>query len=207
MNPPTPRLRFLLFLYGSPNLLGCVFALPIPLLYLVGYFGADALVLTPFAYLIGWLLSIDDKKTGNKILKEAQEHPLSQTIDKLLEQSGSRLPTEVVEKLQAMDRIVDDLALRAQSGSISMEHSIELINTVTRNLPQTLGNYLKLPPLFAEIHRMEDGKTCKQLLMEQLDLLTAELEQLSASINAGDAQSLIANGKFLREKSKPISFV
>jgi len=78
---------------------------------------------------------------------------------------------------------------------------------VTRDLPQTVRNYLQLPPAFAAVHTVEGGKTCKQLLLDQLDILANQLTKLSELINKDDAEALIKNGKFLQEKFQPVSFI
>jgi hypothetical protein len=47
--------------------------------------------------------------------------------------------------------------------------------TALEYLPETLENYLKLPPAYRNLHVVKDGKTPKQLLLDQLDLLDQKL--------------------------------
>ena len=47
---------------------------------------------------------------------------------------------------------------------------------------------------------MQDGKTPRQLLTEQLALLAGQMQQVVAHVAASDAQALLANGRFLKQK-------
>jgi hypothetical protein len=49
--------------------------------------------------------------------------------------------------------------------------------TALEFLPEALQHFLKLPPAFANVHPLKDGKTAKTLLLEQLDLLATTMEQ------------------------------
>jgi hypothetical protein len=84
---------------------------------------------------------------------------------------------------------------------------MDLPNVITRDLPETVRNYLNLPTVFSSIHVVKDGKTCKQLLIEQLDFLNLELRKIAENVYKDDAEALIVNGKFLEEKFHSIKFV
>ncbi len=87
-----------------------------------------------------------------------------------------------------------------------MEHVVTLVNAVTRDLPGTVKNYLRLPTAFASMHIVENGKTSKQLLLEQLDILDGQLGKIATNIYKDDAEALVTNGWFLKEKFHTVSF-
>ena len=72
--------------------------------------------------------------------------------------------------------------------------------TALEYLPSALDAYLHLPRAYATLHRVEGGKTPSQVLLDQLDLLEAKLDDISDDIAANDSDRLLANGRFLREK-------
>ncbi|HEV1997403.1 MAG TPA: hypothetical protein VGR61_04635, partial [Candidatus Dormibacteraeota bacterium] len=72
--------------------------------------------------------------------------------------------------------------------------------TALEYLPAALESYLNLPRQYATLHRVEDGKTPSQVLVDQLDLLEVKLSEISDDIAGNDADRLLANGRFLREK-------
>jgi hypothetical protein len=79
--------------------------------------------------------------------------------------------------------------------------------TVLRYLPETLANYVALPPAFRTTHVLKDGKTARQLLDEQLALLDDKLREVVANVAASDANALIANGQFLEMKFNQPDFL
>jgi hypothetical protein len=207
MSTPSFKLRALLFLYSTRNLAGCVLAIAGLGLFLGGLINDWWCAIVGAMYLAGWLGAPQDTELNLQILQEARESQMLETIDQLLSQTRSRLPKEAIQKLEVMGTTVGELVPKIQSGKVAMQHSIVLINAVTRDLPQTVRNYLQLPPAFAAVHTVDGGKTCKQLLLDQLDLLGGQLVKLSNLINKDDADALIANGKFLQEKFEPVSFI
>jgi len=207
MGSPSFKLRALLFLYSTRNLAGCVLALVGLGCFFAGFINDWWYAIVVALYVAGWLGAPQDRELNLEILQEERENQMRETIDQLLSQAGSRLPKEAIQKLGKMKETVADLVPKIQEGKVAMQHSIVLINAVTRDLPQTVRNYLQLPPAFAAVHTVEGGKTCKQLLLDQLDILANQLTKLSELINKDDAEALIKNGKFLQEKFQPVSFI
>jgi hypothetical protein len=72
--------------------------------------------------------------------------------------------------------------------------------TVTDYLPQMLSTYLELPPIFARVHKMRNGKTAQEVLIEQLTILDKQINKIVISANSEDAEALIAQGEFLKSK-------
>jgi hypothetical protein len=72
--------------------------------------------------------------------------------------------------------------------------------TVTDYLPKTLMSYSKLPLDFAENHKLNNGKTSEEILMEQLDILDEQIQNIVIEVNRKNAESLIIQGEFLKSK-------
>lgn len=67
-------------------------------------------------------------------------------------------------------------------------------------LPQALDEYLKLPQDMAQNQQLQGGVTAEDSLNEQLVRLDHALENLASSLFERDAQGLLINGRFLRER-------
>jgi hypothetical protein len=201
------RLRVLLFLYGSKNLAGCSLALAGLVLFFLGIINDWWFPITAGLYLAGWLATPRDEGLEFDVRSEATHADLLGSLDDLLAQSQGRLPREAMNRLERIRTIIHDLAPRILSGEMSMEHAIALTHAMTRDLPETIANYLRLPKAFATMHDIQGGKTCKALLLEQLDLLDTYLARMAESIHMNDADALLANGRFLKEKFHALSFV
>lgn len=67
-------------------------------------------------------------------------------------------------------------------------------------LPDTVNQYLQLPPSMARSQKLSSGKTAEESLNDQLNLLDHALHDLAKSLFEKDAQGLLVHGRFLKEK-------
>jgi hypothetical protein len=70
--------------------------------------------------------------------------------------------------------------------------------------PGLLSGTLQVAPASP---RAIGGKPCKQLLIEQLDLLNTQLSKIAENVYRDDADAMVVNGNFLKEKFHSMSFV
>jgi hypothetical protein len=200
-------MRFLLFLYSTRNLVGCALALVGLGLFFLGVIDQWWQPIVAGLYATGWLAVPRDHALEISAQNEATQTNLTQSIDTLLEKTQGKLPREAVERLQQIRETVTALAPKLFGGGMAMNYAVSLVNAVTRDLPETVENYLKLPPAFANLHVVDNGKTCKALLLDQLNLLGSQLNTIAENVYKDDADALVLNGKFLEEKFHSLSFV
>lgn len=202
------KMRVLLFLYSNQNIVGCMLALLGLGLFFCGYIGDWWLAIVCGLYATGWLLLWHGRNTLDLATRiEINQANLLASIEELIDKSKTRLPAEAVEYLQSIRQTVIEVAPKLYDDSATAEYAISLTNAVTRDLPQTIKNYLQLPTAFATLHIIDKGKTCKQLLLDQLQLLNAQLQKIAENVYQDDAEALIVNGRFLEEKFRPVSFI
>jgi len=207
MQPLTFSMRLMLFLYSTRNLVGSSLAIIGLALFFAGIIADWWLPIVLGLYAVGWLATPGNHELALQVRNEATQADLIGSLDDLLAQSKSRLPHEAVERLLRIQAVVNAVAPKLFSGEVAMDYVVTLVHAVTRDLPTTVKNYLRLPSAFANLHALEDGKTSKQLLIEQLDILDQQLAKTAQNIYQDDAQALINNGWFLKEKFRPVSFV
>ena len=200
-------MRFWVFLYSTRNLAGSALAL-----VGLGLFFANVIEhwwgpIVAGLYGVGWLAAPSDRMLEVQVRNEATQANLTDSVARLVEENSGKLPAEAVVRLQQMRDIVTALAPRLFDGGMAMDYAIALTNAVTRDLPETVQNYRRLPAAFANLHVIENGKTCRQLLVEQLDLLNGQLTKIADNVYRDDADALVVNGKFLREKFHSLSFI
>lgn len=207
MQPVSLKMRILLFLYSSRNLVGCALAIGGLGLFFAGLISDWWFPIVASLYGLGWVAVPGDKELELQVRNEATQANLVESIEELIRESRSRLPGEAVDRLIRIREVVIGLAPKLFSGEVAMTYAISLVNAVTRDLPETVRNYLHLPTAFATMHAVENGRTCKQLLLEQLDFLGDQLSKIAENIYKDDADALVVNGKFLQEKFHAVSFV
>jgi len=75
--------------------------------------------------------------------------------------------------------------------------------TATNYLPEAIGAYLRLPRSWADSRPVEGGRTSLMVLCDQLDLLADTMDEVLDAVCRGDADALVAHGRFLAEKFGP----
>lgn len=212
MSTPLPlATRILLFLYGRPNIIGCILALVGLALLFGGVIRDWWLAIVVGLYATGWLATPHDRDLETELREQAAQASLLDHVDDLIAKSKKRLPAEATQRLEAIRGILESLMPKlqglAEAGRITMDQDLTLVNAIKRDLPATVANYLRLPQAFATLHHVERGKTAKQLLLEQLDLLQGQLAKISDSAFREDAEALVVNGRYLREKFHSTEFL
>jgi len=115
-------------------------------------------------------------------------------------QNKRRLPSEsyvtVLETCQTLDAVID-AERRQPTADARFEY--ELAAMVNEYLPSVLQGYLAIPPTMTE-HKQPNGRTPKEELAEQLQLLSGQAEALHSSRHGYTSAELTTTGNFLRER-------
>lgn len=117
------------------------------------------------------------------------------------------LPYPSVKILNEIHQVL--VMLHQQTEKRSDVFTVEINNTqkiVYQYLQPTIENYLKVPRYYAGNRVIQDGKTAKDLLIEQLELLKEELFTLLDNILADNLIGLTIHAEFLKQKLKPYQF-
>jgi hypothetical protein len=111
-----------------------------------------------------------------------------------------KVPPEVMAKVLKIRQII--LGILPRSGNLP-PGSPELFvieRTATNYLPTSLQAYLNLPRAYATVHPVQDGKTPKEVLLDQLTLLESKMSEVADDVHRNDSDRLLANGRFLQER-------
>jgi len=203
------RLQF--FLYSTRNIVGCVLALGGLALFFGGVIHAWWWVIVAGLYgagVLGWPRNGLAEKAEQT---ELSSEELAQQVRRLVDSVAGGLPKDSLEALRGIQATLGELLPRMHDlqdrGTISGKDAFTVTETVRRYLPDTLGAYLRLPRLYAQMQPLADGRTAAQTLFAQLQMLDKSLEDVAKSAFAGDAETLITNGQFLQNKfSEKLAF-
>jgi hypothetical protein len=194
----------LLYLYSTRHIVGCCLAL----LGLGAYFGGIIahwwLPICGGLYLAGVLAVPSRDLIDVSVYQRYDGLRLLEGVKELISQSKKQLPPEALAVLQSIPTVLEPLVPRLTGDNDAVRLPPSQIHTVmsaiTRDLPETVAGYLRLPPAFANLHKLSGGKTAKDLLLEQLKLLHDQLDKISIAAFADDADALVTNGQYLKEK-------
>lgn len=203
--------RTLLFLYGTPNLVGCVlglfgliyFFLPLIFPSVFGKSGLLELFIVFGLYGIGYLLTPNTKsltETHRTLEQELSAKEFEKLLNSLIKKIRRRVQQPVLQKVVSIKENIIILLPHLEEMNQG-QYDLHIVKqTITEYLPEMLTTYLELPPAFARMHKTRNGKTSQQILIEQLDILDKQMAKIVVDINSKDAEALIAHGRFLKDK-------
>lgn len=114
---------------------------------------------------------------------------------------AGRVPDLVASRVRRICATARDTIPRlGQLGGSGTRDAHSVMATVTSYLPEALGAYLRLPRSFADRRPVDKGKTSLMVLVDQLDLLAATMDDIFEAACRSDAEALVAHGRFLAEK-------
>jgi hypothetical protein len=125
---------------------------------------------------------------------------VKQALDTQVRLITGKVPPEVMAKVLKIRQII--LGIVPRSGNLP-PGSPELFiieRTATNYLPTSLQIYLDLPRAYATRHPVQDGKTPKEVLLDQLTLLETKMNEVADDVHRNDSDRLLANGRFLQER-------
>jgi hypothetical protein len=203
-------LRALLFIYGNPNIFGCTAALLGPALMFAGVIGPGWLLITAGLYGCGWAVGKMLRPTQDIERRIEDSLTIEETmarLDSLTLNVKSHLTKDMNDHLSSVRNSIQEVLPRLVSAESHDSDLFTVRETVLRYLPETLSNYVALPPVFRTSQVLAGGKTAKQLLSEQLNILDVKMREIVGNVASADAQALLANGKFLEMKFQQPDFL
>ena len=83
----------------------------------------------------------------------------------------------------------------------AIDPTVNLIRqTALHYVPQALDAYLAIPRMYAERVPVQDGKTARQVLIEQLRMIDQKMRDTAEAMYHDDADRLLANARFLQDR-------
>ncbi|ADV66583.1 hypothetical protein [Deinococcus maricopensis] len=188
------------YLTSTRHLVGTALALLGLGAYLLGWLGAYWLPIVAGLYLIGVLLTPARTRADVHLAAQASADDLRTELHRFTRRLRGRVPPNLqlrAEHLSAqLQALLPHLAELERRGD---PHAFTVRRIITDYLPGTFRNYLRLP----RAHRstpLNGERSPDDLLAEQLDLLSATLDRVTADALRGDTDALIANGRFLQDR-------
>ncbi len=126
---------------------------------------------------------------------------LLDAVDRVEQQArAGKVPGMVQSRLGRVARTVRDTVPRLETLGPGSAQAYSVMATATDYLPDAIGGYLRLPRQWADSRPVDRGKTSLMVLIDQLDLLGATMDQVFDAVCREDAQALVVHGRFLQEK-------
>ena len=198
-------IRALLYLYSTRNIVACCAALIGPALLFLGVISQGWLLITAALYAAGYFATPAPHVLDASLAQSLSFEDLVERLDQIVRDAKSHLQPAMIEHLESIRRSITEVLPKLGRGFDDNLFTVR--ETVFRYLPETLANYVALPPAFRATRVLKAGKTARDLLTDQLTILDDQLKEVVDNVARGDAEALLANGKFLEAKFRERDFL
>jgi len=147
----------------------------------------------------GWMRSAQPGRASSDRQPRSSKPPSATAQARQLRQT--ELPIDVQVKVEQIRRKVDVLLGYADRFPPFSQDLYLVRQTATDYLPRTISTYLALPSDSVDMPlETAGGKTARQELKAQLDLLDTKLDDIAQDLQRQDADRLLANRRFLESR-------
>ena len=193
-----PPGRVLLYLYSRKNIVASLLGLLGVALFFLGVIGPVWPAVVVGMYLVG-ALATPAGRTLN-LLGGEEPSDIRAALDRQVSAVKGKVPDDVYQKVVAIQQTILSILPKIDRLGPGSQDAFIVQKTATDYLPSTLQAYLNLPRTYATLHRMADGRTASQVLLDQLTILDSKLEEVADAVNKNDTDALLANGRFLEDR-------
>jgi hypothetical protein len=193
--PPGP---VLLYLYSRKNIVASALGLLGIALFFFGIIGPVWPAVVIGLYLIGALVTPSGRQWD--LFGGEAPSDISGALNRQVAAVRGKVPDDVYQKVLSIQQTIVSILPKIDRLGPGSRDAFVVQKTATDYLPSTLQAYLNLPRAYATVHRMGDGRTASQVLMDQLTLLDSKMGEVADAVNKNDTDALLANGRFLEDR-------
>lgn len=195
--------RILRFLTSRKNIGASLLALGGAALFVLGMTaGWVGIAAIPVLYALGYLLIRPEQGLKLTFFDARDAQQIRQGLNDLTYSLRFRVSDDVLAAVEDASRSIQlTMPVEGATGLSAIDPTVMLIRqTALHYLPQALEAYLALPRIYAERIPVQDGKTAKDVLIEQLRLIDQKMRETSQAMFQNDADRLLANARFLQDR-------
>jgi hypothetical protein len=199
----TPAQRALRFLASRKNIGASLLALAGVALFVLGFPGGWIGVgLIAALYALGYLLIPGEQGVPLTFFDENDAQQIKQGLNDLVYSLRFRVSDDVMAAVEDVARsVVATLPPEGAPGMTAIDPTVMLIRqTALHYIPRALSDYMAIPRMYAERVPVQDGKTAKDVLIEQLRMIEQKMKDTAQAMYHVDADRLLANARFLQER-------
>ena len=201
-----PRTRFALFIYGNKNIAGSLLGLGALAAYFTGFIHEWWYAIVAGGYGIGYLAAPGSPQLETEINAQMSNAQIESALAQLNTQVKPLLGADAYALVASISNSIVSILPNVSKTAIADEQLFTVRQTALEYLPQTLQNYLNLPPAFRNVQPLESGKTAKVVLVEQLTLLDQKMKEIVKNVLANDSQACSPTAPSWPRNSRSRSF-
>lgn len=193
-------MRLPLYVYSNRNIAGSILALAAVAAYFGGIIHEFWYAIVAGSYGVGALVARDDGALETHMSVEMNVTDAVAAVQKLAAEAQKRLPPDIAAQVADIATAVTEILPRLAARNVVDATFADVRSTAMSYLPDTLNAYLAVPAAYRNTAVIRDGKTARQIVVEQLTVLAGKMHEIAQDAVQDDAQALLANGRFLKER-------
>ncbi len=197
---PGLRQRLLRYLLSNKNLAGCAGGLVGLGLYFAGVVGDLWPLVVSGLYAVGALATPPTKVVSLHLDSGLDPESLNHAMTEQVRRINGKVPDDVLAAVLRIHDAVREVLSRRSMLPPGSQDAFVVGRTVLDYLPTALEAYMSLPRGYANRVAVDGRRTARQVLTDQLALLESKLGEVVEAIAKGDADRLLAHGRFLAER-------
>jgi len=195
--------RVLRFLLSRKNIGASLLALGGLALFALGLpGGVIGIALIAALYASGYLLIPGEQGIKFTLFDERDAQQIRQGLSDMTYSMRFRVADDVMGAVEDVSRSIQlTLPPPGTPGLAAIDPTVMLIRqTALSYLPRVLDDYLAIPRMYAERVVVQDGKTARDVLIEQLRIMESKMKETAQAMYRNDADRLLVNARFLQER-------
>jgi hypothetical protein len=192
--------RLPIYVYSNRNITGSLLALGAVGAFFAGVIHEFWYAIVAGSYAIGALAARDGGVLETQLNEQMNVNDAVAGVARLAAEAQKRLPPDIASQVAGIATAVEEILPRLAARNVADATFVDVRATATTYLPDTLNAYLAVPAAYRNNAAIRDGKTARQIVVEQLTVLAAKMKEIAQDAVVNDAQSLLANGRFLKER-------
>lgn len=199
----TNKLTFKKFFYSNKNITGAAMASLALVLFLVGIIDAFVWPIVVGFYVFGIMVGPKEKTTVFYHFDGENLDDYAGFLLRLAKNSEKSLPYDAQKVLVSIVMSAQELISFIQKDPKVVTFNEDFMNVkkiFDDYLPKLINQYVKLPQNYAENIKTKNGKTPKEMLIEQLKIMDNEVKNIAYAIYENDVQTIKIHGRILEQK-------
>lgn len=194
------------FITGPRNVAGAALGATGILLHGFGVIGGSlwwlsVVVLYGAGATIGaWSESIRARHEQRVIVEGVDTDAIRAALNEQFHSINGRVPAIIMERFLHIRKTILGLLPRARELPPGSMELFTLQQTALDYLPGALRPYLQLPPGYALSGRVDGVHTPLQVLVEEMGLLSREIDEVAEAVRRQDAERLLVHRRFLEDR-------
>ncbi len=193
-------MRLPIYVYSNRNIAGSLLALAAVGAFFLNVIHEFWYAIVAGSYAIGALAARDGGVLETQLNEQMNVNDAVAGVARLAAEAQKRLPPDIASQVADIATAVEEILPRLAARNVADATFVDVRATATTYLPDTLNAYLAVPAAYRNNAAIRDGKTARQIVVEQLTVLAAKMKEIAQDAVVNDAQSLLANGRFLKER-------